>query len=365
MSAQAEVTDVAVVGAGPTGLTMAARLARIGLTGVPSRYQFALGVPQSITARLLAGRLAALGGTIRRGHRAEKVTPAPGGHVVTGTQLADAEPATFEIRARYVIGCDGAHSMVRSSAGLGFPGSTYPPQFVLADAELASPPGPDDEARIFTSPQGVVVTGRLPSGNHRIVATVDAGAEVPDPPGGAFIDAILRERGVGQLAADPVWSSRFRVAHRVAARFRAGGVFLCGDAAHVHSPAAGQGMNTGIADAYDLATRLAAVLTGQAGQAILDGYERDRRAAALEVVTFTDRMTTMASVRSPAARALRDAALAAASRIPAIRNLITLWVSGLKRSPLRHDLPPLKPARLPQPAPYDPPRGARHEHARG
>ena len=140
---------------------------------------------------------------------------------------------------------------------------------------------------------------------------------------------------------------------------------MCGDAAHAHSPAAGQGMNAGIADAYDLATRIAAVLTGQASEAVLDGYERDRRPAALEVVTFTDRMTRMAAVRSPAGRALRDAALAAASRIPAIRNLITLWVSGLKRSPLRHDLPPLKPARLPQPATYDPPRGARHEHARG
>jgi len=404
MTAHAEATDVVVIGAGPTGLTMAARLAQcgvphvvvdadagparesraalvhaatleildelgvaaeliaagvrvnrigfcdrgrviawIGLAGVPSRYRFALGVPQSTTEQVLLERLAALGGSIRWGHRADKVTPAPEGYLVTGTGPTEAGATPFAIGARHVIGCDGAHSMVRSAAGLGFPGSTYPSQFVLADVELASPPGPDDEARIFTSPHGVVVTGRLPSGNHRIVATVDAALAVPDPPGRAFLDTILRERGVGQLAADPVWSSRFRVAHRVAGRFRAGGVFVCGDAAHVHSPAAGQGMNTGIADAYDLATRLAAVLTGQASEAVLDGYERDRRPAALEVVTFTDRMTTMATMRSPAARALRDAALAVASRIPAARNLITLWVSGLKRSPLRHDLPPLQP----------------------
>src|SRR5262249_60243016 len=101
-----------------------------------------------------------------------------------------------------------------SAAGLEFRGEAYPQQFVLADAKLRAAPGPDDEAQIFTSPHGVVVTGRLPSGNHRIVATLDAGAEVPDPPGGAFIDAILRERGVGQLAPEPVWSTVVRLIHR-------------------------------------------------------------------------------------------------------------------------------------------------------
>src|SRR5215468_613643 len=178
-------------------------IARIGLAGVPSRYQFALGVPQSTTEQVLVARLGALGGSIRRGHQAGKVTAVPEGYLVTGTGPAGAGAARFGISARYVIGCDGAHSIVRSSAGLGFPGSTYPSQFVLADAELRAAPGPDDEARIFTSPHGVVVTGRLPSGNHRVVATVDAGVAVPDPPGRAFLDAILRERGVGQLAAEP------------------------------------------------------------------------------------------------------------------------------------------------------------------
>jgi 2-polyprenyl-6-methoxyphenol hydroxylase-like FAD-dependent oxidoreductase len=92
-------------------------------------------------------------------------------------------------------------------------------------------------------------------------------------------------------------------------------LFLAGDAAHVHSPAAGQGMNTGIADAYDLSTRLGAVLTGQADASVLDGYERDRRAAALEVLQFTNRMTRMAMLRNPLARSLRTVAAATAGRM--------------------------------------------------
>ena len=112
------------------------------------------------------------------------------------------------------------------------------------------------------------------SGNYRIIATVNPEPDVPETPDKAFLDEVLRTRGIDvQLSAAPAWSSRFRIHHRVAEKFRVGGVFLAGDAAHVHSPAAGQGMNTGIADAYDLSTRLAAVLTGQADRSVLEGYE--------------------------------------------------------------------------------------------
>ena len=211
-----------------------------------------------------------------------------------------AYPVPFEIRARYVVGADGSHSMVRSAIGLAFPGETYDSQFVLADVELEYPGSVDDEATISMSSHGVTVIARLPSGNHRMIATVDAGAKVPDAPDRAFVDALLHDRGVGaQSASEPVWASRFRVHHRVADRFRVEGVFLAGDAAHVHSPAAGQGMNTGIADAYDVSTRLAAVLNGEAGEPTLDRYEQARRAAALEVLRFTDRMTRVAMLDKP------------------------------------------------------------------
>jgi 2-polyprenyl-6-methoxyphenol hydroxylase-like FAD-dependent oxidoreductase len=284
-------------------------LVRLGFGGLPTRYPFALGVPQSVTEALLLKRLADLGGEVRRGHRVDL--------------------ATCGVDARYVIGADGSHSTVRESAGIAFRGATYESSFVLADIALQTE---FDDATINLSPDGVTVLARLPSGNHRVVATV---AEAPPVPDRAFVEDLLRRRGVpAQTREEPAWSSRFRIHHRVADRFRADSVFLAGDAAHVHSPAAGQGMNTGIADAFDLATRLAE------GPSTLDGYERERRAAALEVVRFTDRMTRMAMLRNPMARTARRLVMSTAGRLPAMQRKIGMWVSGLERSPLPGRRPP-------------------------
>src|SRR5262249_30715144 len=129
----------------------------------PSRYRFALGVPQSVTEQVLADRLAALGGAVRREYRAETVTPAADRYLVTGTRQLGADAARVEISARYVTGCDGAHSIVRSSAGLDFPGSSYPSQFVLADAKLRTAPGQDDEARYSPPPRALWWPGGCPA----------------------------------------------------------------------------------------------------------------------------------------------------------------------------------------------------------
>lgn len=324
------------------------QLARLDLGHLPTRFPFALGIPQSTTEGLLLKRLADLGGSVHRDHHVTAVREENGRYVVAGTSGSAEGPAPFQTSARYVIGADGSRSAVRSAIGAGFPGETYPSQFVLADVTLASAPSADDEATINMSPQGVTVIGRLPGGTHRIVASVAAGVDVPEAPDWRFMDTLLRNREVpAVLAGEPAWASRFRVHHRVADKFRVGNVFLTGDAAHVHSPAAGQGMNTGIADGYDLATRLALVLTGQSEDSVLDGYERSRRAAASEVLRFTDGLTKVALLSNPAARTARRLAAGTVLRLGPVQRRITMWVSGLARSPLR-SLPSLD-GQLPPP----------------
>jgi 2-polyprenyl-6-methoxyphenol hydroxylase-like FAD-dependent oxidoreductase len=217
------------------------------------------------------------------------------------------------VRARYVVGCDGGHSFVRGAVSIPFEGEAYAQSFVLADVRM-SWALPDDEVQLFFSPEGLVVVAPLPQGHQRVVATVD---EAPAEPSLSDVQALLDARGPRARrphVEEVLWSSRFRVQHRVAARFREGGVFLCGDAAHVHSPAGGQGMNTGIQDAANLAWKLALVVRGQAPGSLLDSYERERRPVAKGVVSTTDRLTRLATVHSPLVRRLRNALILIAGR---------------------------------------------------
>ncbi len=196
---------------------------------------------------------------------------------------------------------------------------------MLADARLSGGVPHDEVVRYF-SPAGRVVVAPLPGGLHRIVATVD---EAPSEPDVAFVQALLDARGPERepVRVDAMtWSSRFRVQHRVADVYRAGRVLLAGDAAHVHSPAGGQGMNAGILDAMTLATALTRALAGN--ESALDAYGAVRRPIAQQVVALADRLTRLATVR-PALRALRNLVLRTLSRVPAFRRNLAWRLSGL------------------------------------
>jgi 2-polyprenyl-6-methoxyphenol hydroxylase-like FAD-dependent oxidoreductase len=239
----------------------------------------------------------------------------------------DRHPQT--VRARYLVGADGMHSTARERAVIGFTGETYEQSFMLADVRMSWPLRAD-EVMLFFSPEGLVVVAPLPGGRHRIVATLD---DAPERPGMADVQRLLDTRGPVTKPArvqEILWSSRFVVHHRLADRYRAGRILLAGDAAHVHSPAGGQGMNTGIQDAVALGRALAVVLGGRADESHLDQYERTRRPVAERVVGFTDRATLMATLHSPGSRAVRNAAIRVIGRIPAVRRWLATELAGLR-----------------------------------
>ncbi|HET6735671.1 FAD-dependent oxidoreductase [Mycobacterium sp.] len=284
---------------------------------LPTAYPYSLMVPQSTTERLLLDRLTELGGTVIR----PKI-------LTTLSQDSDGVTAVFDdgdvIRARYAVGADGIRSTVREHAAIGFEGGEYDESFTLADVRLAGD-APVDEVILFWAKAGLTVVAPLPGDIHRIVAPV---TDAPEVPTAAFIQQILDTRGAAAMVVtDVVWGSRFRIHHRVADTYRAGRLLLAGDAAHVHSPAGGQGMNLGIQDAVALADALGAVLAG-ASDTVLDDYSATRRPIARDVVAMTDRLTRLATMPR-AVRTVRNFAIGLAGRVPAVRRALARRLSGL------------------------------------
>ena len=201
-----------------------------------------------------------------------------------------------KIAARYVVGGDGAHSIVRQATGVEFVGATYDGSFVLADVSLDWPLT-EKEVSLFFSPAGMVVVAPLPDGTFRVVATMD---NAPEQPQLADIQRLLDSRGPEREHAKVTalsWSSRFRLHHRLASAYRKDRLFLMGDAAHVHSPAGGQGMNTGLVDAVVLGELLGDVVNGIRKEADLNLYESLRRPAAENVLNLAGTMTGLATTR--------------------------------------------------------------------
>ena len=286
---------------------------------LPTRYPYALMVSQAVTEAVLLERFNEAGGRMLR--------PCALAHL---TQDNDGVDAILDdgrhIRARYLVGADGMHSRVRDLTWIEFAGDSYAQSFILADARLSGAI-PQDQVILYFSTDGLVVVAPLPDGQHRIVATVD---EAPEHPQLADVQALLDARGPKRRRAvvdGIVWSSRFRVHHRLADRYRHGRVLLAGDAAHVHSPAGGQGMNIGIRDAITLAAALEGALRNEDASA-LDRYCDSRRPVAQRVVAFTDRLTRIATVRR-SMTPLRNLAIRAFSQLGPFRRRLALQLAGL------------------------------------
>jgi 2-polyprenyl-6-methoxyphenol hydroxylase-like FAD-dependent oxidoreductase len=284
------------------------RTVRIRLFGLgldDTAYPFLLFVSQAETEQVLLDHLAARGIRVERGVELVALQAGPDGVTCT---LRDGDERTEQVRTRYLVGCDGAASTVRHGAGIPFQGGVYPQSFTLADLEVdgldrdAAHAFPGQEGILFFFPLGRPASWRLLG----MPPTRRGGQPQPERPSLEELQALTDHFTGGNLRLrDPVWLTYFRLQHRHASRYQAGRVFLAGDAAHVHSPAGGQGMNTGIQDAWNLGWKLALVARGVAAEALLDSYDAERRPVGRLVVRFTDRAFSVATSTNPLIRALR------------------------------------------------------------
>ncbi|MBV9330237.1 MAG: FAD-dependent monooxygenase [Alphaproteobacteria bacterium] len=291
-------------------------------------YAFLEIFAQDAHEKLLIERLAEFGIAVEReteltGYRED------GDRVVARLRWPDGREE--ETTARYIAGCDGAHSRVREVAGLGFSGGTYRHLFYVADVEAAGP-AVDGELHVDLDEADFLAIFALAKDTHvRLVGTVrDERASRADSL--RFEDVSDRAIRNMKLEVRTVnWFSTYHVHHRVAEHFRKGRAFLLGDAAHIHSPVGGQGMNTGIGDAINLAWKLAAVIRGRAPETLLDSYEPERIAFARQLVATTDRGFRFVTAAGGFANFVRTRIaprlMSVLVRLPAVRELMFRTVS--------------------------------------
>jgi 2-polyprenyl-6-methoxyphenol hydroxylase-like FAD-dependent oxidoreductase len=382
--------DVLVVGAGPTGLTMACELARHGITpriidkapapsdkskafgihartlevfetmgivdtvlgegnvcngfdmynhGKPlasvvfdsleSKYPYFLILAQSDTEKILNAHLESYGIKVERekelvgiGHNRDSVS--------ARIKLKDGSEESID--CAYITGCDGAHSSVRHVLGLEFKGAPYPNYWLLADCDLDWR-YPLHHLSVFIHPKGVTAYFPLYSDRGRLMF------ELPDAPvdeemAEPTIEDVRRlmdEREIDyRSVGNPNWLAYFKLHHRMVDKYGEGRVFLSGDAAHIHSPMGGQGMNTGIQDAYNLAWKLALVLKGKSPESLLDSYNEERHRVGRGVVSLTDVATKMVGMHNPVLAAIRNKLVGTLSKLEPVQDKILSTLSQIE-----------------------------------
>lgn len=283
-----------------------------------TRYPFVISVPQSETERLLLSRLAQFGVSVERNTSLIELRE-EGGQVEAKLTLADG--TTHCVNAAWLIGCDGAHSATRKQLGVTFEGARMPQWFALADVNTDWPLS-HDRIHVFLHHDGPLAIFPLPGENlFRLIAELPAETNEAPEVSSKLLETIIAERaGRAVQLPEPVWASSFLITRRLVNRYRVGRVFLAGDAAHLHSPVGGQGMNTGIQDAFNLSWKLALVLRGQAPDSLLDSYQAERHPIGLQTLRKTRLATAAVTLKNPLAQRIRAGAVHVATRIPGFQR---------------------------------------------
>ena len=290
-------------------LTRQENLARLRFEPAGTPYPFIAMVPQNVTERILVDELRQKGGTVEYNATLTSAVEQDG-HVKATFQQNGQQ---IELTASFLVGCDGAHSAVRHLLNLTFEGAQYHDSFMLADVD-SNEVLPGDELHLCPSEFGPLAIFPISATRRRLVATVDNVQE--DAPSLDFVRNIAAQRApVGFEVRSLHWSSFFRVHHRHVAQMSVGRMFIAGDAAHIHSPFGGQGMNTGLQDVWNLAWKLSFAVGGRASKQLLESYSEERTPIVKSVIETTHRITQAMATSGNFAQAIRHTVIPLLSRL--------------------------------------------------
>jgi 2-polyprenyl-6-methoxyphenol hydroxylase-like FAD-dependent oxidoreductase len=316
LEAANRVTSVAVMTHGRT-------LAHMQFKPEESPYSFIAMVPQNVTEELFAEQLRLKGGGVE--YETTFVSADQQDDAVN--VIVDHKGEQVKLKASFVVGCDGAHSKVRQTLNLPLEGGEYDASFMLADIET-NDSLPGDQLQLCPSELGPLAIFPMSSTRRRIVATVEHAEG--DFPSLEVVRNILDQRAPRAIKAHALhWSSYFRIHHRQAAQLRIGRMFIAGDAAHIHSPFGGQGMNTGLHDAWNLAWKLDLFLRGHGNERLLDSYGAERLPVIKDVIETTDLLTKVMGTPNRLVQGLRGVVLPMISRLAPFQHAFVQKLSEL------------------------------------
>ncbi len=294
-------------------------MVRMELNGIDSPYPFIFLLPQNVTEKILAERLQEFTVSIERSRELVSVTKNTD-YLLAKIKHANGE--IEEIHCHWIIGCDGLHSAVRENTSIIFEGEDIPQPFLLADASLETKL-PKNILAAFFSKKNIMAIFPIEGDRYRLMGSLNESTDT-NSIDDALIREVVKKRSYGIFSLKSInWSSHFWIHSKAVNAMREGRIFIAGDAAHVHSPVGGQGMNTGLQDVHNLAWKLALVIKGSAKDTLLESYNAERLPVVKGIVAVTDRLSRMMLSKNPLLKGVRFLAMKTIPRIAFLRKKLS------------------------------------------